>query len=204
MTISGSLAALHTADPFLAIQHALASPALDPVMAVATTSCEGWALALIAIAFAFSRNPRAGPAGPRRRAVAEASGYLVALLVTGLVVQAVKRTIPEARPLAVLGPQVVRVVLEPLRAASFPSGHSAAVAALATAAVFVHRRRAWPLVLLAVLGGISRVYVGAHWAFDVLAGWLLGAAVGLAVALVARALARRADGSLPPATARTP
>ena len=75
--------------------------------------------------------------------------------------------------------------------ASFPSGHSmmAAVTYLTLASI-----RAFYIVtaaFIAILVGISRVYLGVHWPSDVLAGWSLGAAWALTVWIVARMMARR-------------
>ena len=67
---------------------------------------------------------------------------------------------------------------------SFPSGHaSGAVAAYGSLAVYEKNRKLlWVLALvLPLLVGFSRVYVGAHYPTDVLCGWLLGL---LVVALV--------------------
>ena len=50
------------------------------------------------------------------------------------------------------------------------------------------------LVLLAVLIGLSRLYLQVHWPSDVVAGWLLGA--GVAILSLRLAKVRRADRAL--------
>ncbi len=166
-------------DPFLSVQHALERPWLDPVMETLSRLCEGWVVVLVAVAWAVL-------VGRTRKGVLRAGlPILLALAVDGILVEALKLALHTPRPLAVLGPQQVHVLLAPLRAHSMPSGHASAAATLA--AYLVGRRRregnlAWPLALL---GGISRVYVGAHWVLDVVAGWIVGAIVGYAAARLA-------------------
>ena len=84
---------------------------------------------------------------------------------------------------------------------SFPSGHATmATITYLTLGVLLARvqeRRRIKLYLLAVailvalIVGISRVYLGVHWPTDVLAGWCVGAAWALACWLVAAWLQRR-------------
>lgn len=65
---------------------------------------------------------------------------------------------------------------------SLPSGHAVGAAAFATA-VTVLTRRWWVVVLwlVALLIGLSRLYVGVHWPSDLLVGWGLGVVTVLVV-----------------------
>ncbi|MEV0089862.1 phosphatase PAP2 family protein [Saccharopolyspora sp. NPDC050642] len=61
---------------------------------------------------------------------------------------------------------------------SLPSSHSAAAAAFAVALSMLWRRITAIAVLLALLEGFSRIFIGVHYPHDVLTGFLLGAALG--------------------------
>jgi len=84
-------------------------------------------------------------------------------------------------------PNVLQMI--PASGYSFPSGHamnSAAVCTMLTLLILPHvRKLSGKLAVciffgtLAVLVGLSRVYLGVHYAGDVLGGWLLGTVVAL-------------------------
>ncbi|MES4886867.1 phosphatase PAP2 family protein [Streptomyces sp. NPDC096012] len=81
---------------------------------------------------------------------------------------------------------------------SFPSNHAAIAAAAAVALLFVSRRLGAVAAVAAVAMAASRVWVGAHYPHDVVAGIVVGA---LTVPLVMPALRRPAEALAPRLTA---
>lgn len=71
--------------------------------------------------------------------------------------------------------------LAPHAYASFPSGHATTVFALAVVLALWYPRWRSLFLGLAILVGLSRVVLGAHFPSDVLAGALLGSGVALAI-----------------------
>ena len=79
---------------------------------------------------------------------------------------------------------------------SFPSGHATVSFACATTLALAVPRLSVPLYTLAVLISFSRVYVGVHYPFDVLAGAVLGIAIAIALRTLGAVL-RRSGRSTP-------
>lgn len=72
---------------------------------------------------------------------------------------------------------------------SFPSGHTTAAAAFATALFLSFRKRwSWTMFLIPVVMGFSRIYFGVHYASDVFAGILVGIICGTFGLLILRLL----------------
>src|SRR3954447_1454541 len=132
-------------------------------------------------------------AGGGRRGQRAALRGVASIGVTSLVVnQGVKRVVRRPRPSLRNVPAVRRVRVAPLTT-SFPSGHAASAAAFATGVAMELAPAGPPLALLAAAVGASRVYVGVHYPFDVLAGAAAGAVIARATGRLWPTLPAHAD-----------
>ena len=110
---------------------------------------------------------------------------ILGTLTLWIVVELVKALVRRSRPFIRI--TQARIVGLQAGGRSFPSGHTSQVFFMATLMASHFYTRAWVVFLLyaiALLVGITRMYVGAHYPRDVLAGAILGSAWGLLGVLV--------------------
>jgi undecaprenyl-diphosphatase len=130
--------------------------------------------------------------GCRRRFPTAAIVAATSLSVAATLVFLLKDSLERSRP-AFAHPALDPLVTTP-SSHSFPSGHAATAFATATVVGLLHPRLRWPAFGLATLVGLSRVYLGVHFWFDVLAGAALGIAVGWTAVWATRRVAARLHG----------
>jgi undecaprenyl-diphosphatase len=162
---------------FYHINWGLDNPFFDILMPLLSIlgSVYGWAILCIVI-YVFG--------GKFGRKVALLA--LLALLLTNVIVIILKFLVAEPRPFLTL-PNVDLLVQ--VDGQSFPSGHSASSFAAATLIGLKYRLESrgslrmliYPLFIFALLVGVSRIYIGVHYPYDVIVGALIGILCGLTV-----------------------
>ncbi len=100
------------------------------------------------------------------------------LSISLLVVQGIKRLVVRTRPTERVASSAHIAVPDRF---SFPSGHSAAAMSVAFIYAATFHSLGWPLLVVAVLIGVSRVRLGAHYPGDVLVGQLIAIGTGVVV-----------------------
>ncbi len=100
-----------------------------------------------------------------------------AYITSGLAVNILKPMFNLPRPPAVFSPELIHVIGSAYKAGSFPSGHTASSVAAGIALFLLLRSSIlrWCAIVLGLMAGYSRIYVGVHFPLDVYAGGLLGA-----------------------------
>ena len=165
------------------VLRAARSIAVEPVTSVAIVLSAWWVKGPLMVALALYGDLRAGA---RRLPVAALATALAALLGSGAA-DLLKQVFDRARPSA--GGDWTALIATP-SSASFPSGHASTAFAAAAAIALLRPSLRVPAFALAALVAASRVVLGVHYPLDVIAGALIGVAVGSLVAI----LVRRAAG----------
>ena len=163
---------------FLWINNQWAMPPLDFLFSyfIAWLGNAGVVIALVMIFFAVWK-----PAYLRQHL----PWFLAAMLVAGLCVFALKKMIARPRPLTVFAPLIetgkvhIHVLGQQLWYRSFPSGDTQTAFTAATYLSLLLPRWAPLFIFLAMGVGLSRIYMGAHFPLDVIAGGLLGVVLAL-------------------------
>ena len=117
----------------------------------------------------------------------------ISYLVATVLADVLKDVFDRPRP-SLIDPDVHPLIRVPSSAA-MPSGHAAGAFAAAVAVGLVHPRLRWPLLVLAALVALSRIWLGVHYLSDVLVGAALGIAAALVVCRLGRAIAEGGAGS---------
>ncbi len=153
-------------------------------MPLATRLGEVWLLGLLIIPLLYLTD--------KKRFLRNIAILLVVLLATGVIGRILKHVIDRPRPLKDMAglieahQAIIHVLGNPLREYSFPSGHTLSVFSAATFLSFLFKKYSPLFFSLALLTGISRVYVGAHFPLDVLGGAAIGILVTWLICYVVR------------------
>ena len=114
-----------------------------------------------------------------RRKTRRCGVVMAAALLTGVILGEgiLKHLICRPRPFTQFAD--ITALIAPPITFSFPSGHTLSGFAAATVCFAFYRRAGIPAFCLAALIAFSRLYLGVHFPSDVLAGMLLGLAIGI-------------------------
>ncbi len=124
-----------------------------------------------------------------RRVVVPIGLTIVAVLTANFAADWIKVAMQRTRPCHVI--QGIRLLAGCTGSFSFPSNHASNLFALTMVAWASHLPWRWPALVIAIGGGLSRVYLGVHYPADVLAGAALGTTVACAMVAVSRSVRSR-------------
>lgn len=160
---------------FYAINQGWANPFFDKMMPF-ITQVDSWLLLyLLGFYILFFRAGREGR-------VAAIALILTIIATDQLNSSVLKELFGRIRPCHELGD--LRLLVNCGGGKSMPSSHAANNFAAAVVLVSFFRREAFVLFLVASLMALSRVYVGVHYPFDIIAGAIVGASVGLIITII--------------------
>jgi membrane-associated phospholipid phosphatase len=178
-----SLIALDTAL-FRFVNITLANPVFDAVMPFVTNG-EHWVIAAVLMAAVLLH-------AERGRGVWIAVGVAVVFAACDQTsAHLLKPIVARLRPCHVV--EGANLLVGCSNAYSFPSAHAANSMGMAVFLTYVFPKWRWVFFGLCGLMSISRVFVGVHYPFDIVGGWVIGVLAGFAlIGLVKMYLHRQA------------
>lgn len=111
-------------------------------------------------------------------------GYGIAMaiaLISGTIIGNIclKNIIARPRPFVINPEMLPNLIINPPSSFSFPSGHTLSSFESAVALFMCNKKAGIPAIILATLIGFSRNYLYVHYPTDVIAGAILGIAIGI-------------------------
>ena len=116
------------------------------------------------------------PKKTRKCGIMILAALLVMLLVNNIIL---KNLVARPRPCATY-PEMVDLVHVPT-SYSFPSGHTVSAIAVAVTVLLHHKKFGIAILTMAILMGLTRLYVFVHFPTDVYGGMMVGTAIALGV-----------------------
>jgi len=167
---------------FLKLNAGAANPVFDAIMPI-VTNLKYWRLPILTYLVILA----ALGGGRGRSAVFIA---LIAITITDQVSSHVlKDWIGRIRPCHVV--EGARNLTGCGNSKSFPSGHATNSMAAAILFGLTFRRWLWAFLFLSILVSYSRIYIGVHYPFDMLGGWLLGGGIAYGMLVLQRRVLQR-------------
>lgn len=89
-----------------------------------------------------------------------------------------------------------RVIVGCGNSLSFPSGHATNTMAAAILFGSFYRRALIPALVLSIMVSYSRIYIGIHYPFDIIGGWIIGGGIAFGMVTLYRKALRQQMGRL--------
>jgi undecaprenyl-diphosphatase len=159
-------------DLFFQINNGWQNPLFDLIVGNATLLGDNFVLAVIVVPLLYFSD--------KSHFYRNVLFIISAVALSGILGWMLKHSINRPRPLKEFSNLLethrvyIHVIFGPKREFSMPSGHTLTIFSAATVLSFLFKRFTALFFFFAVLTGLSRVYVGAHFPSDVIAGAFIG------------------------------